>query len=90
MHARNDLPTGYLPKVGEAAGDEIAAHDFQLAGLALATLVLLVAHAGVTCLPYTHCVTGRRKKKCGRTSMSPWVKCSARAFGHQSCPLSLV
>ena len=47
MHERNDLPTGYLPTGGEAAGDDLEQHDFQLAGLALATLVLLVAHAGI-------------------------------------------
>ena len=47
MHKRDDLPIpGHLPKGGEPGGDELEQHDFQLAGLALATLVLLVSHAG--------------------------------------------
>ena len=48
MHGRDDLPTGQIPKSsGDATGiSPEEEHDLRLAGLALATLVLLVAHAG--------------------------------------------
>ena len=48
MHGRNDLPTGQIPRSGSAANgvSPEEEHDFRLAGLSLATLVVLVAHAG--------------------------------------------
>ena len=52
MHGRDELPTGQIPKSGSDTSGITPEeeHDFRLAGLAMATLVLLVAHAGVPAL----------------------------------------